>query len=999
MSSESSPVYPQLENIFRTIVNHSATPVGLYTGREMRITLANPAILKAWGKDASVIGKTHKEALPELDGQPFRQILDEVYLTGIAYEAKDDKAELLVDGRMQTFYFDFSYQPLKDAEGKVWGVLNTAADVTELVQMRKKLAESEERARFALQAADLGAWDYDVAQKMITWDDKCKSLYGFAQNEIIVYTDILKYIHPEDKERANKDVQTALNPASDGSYYSEFRIVSVDSGNISWLRCKGKAYFNDDGSPYRFGGTAQDTTDEISSKAEQQQLITVVENSPDMVGVADLAGNVLYLNKAGLTLVGAENLAEALRPAAEYFMEKDAAVFQANAFPAIAADGRWSGELNYRHFKTGEPIPCYLNAFQVSNAETGEPTAMAAVVRDLRPEKEAHNEQYKLLSLIEKSSDFVSLSDLDGNVSYVNTMGRKMLGLDSMTEALRHNSEYVTAEEAERLKNVINGTLFSEGRWTGQISYRHFKTGEAIPVYGTTMLVYNAATGKPQGRASIARDMRRELADKEALTESEQLLKNITTASPTALWMSDESGNITYVNQTWINWTGMSLEESAGSGWTGALIAEDRQRAADKFLSDLSARKAYEADFRINNQNGNISWCIATGNPQYDAAGEFTGYVGSCTDVTAQILAEKELKAINKQLQEQKEQFEFVTDFMPQQVWTATPDGLLDFVNKQTREYFGKTTEELVGPNWQNVVYPEDLPAAGEAWMNALQTGNTYQTDFRLQDKNGIYRWHLTRAVPFIIDGKIVKWFGTNTDIDEQKKLQRQKDEFLGIASHELKTPVTSIKAYTQVLGAMLTKEGEHKKAGMVIRMDAQINRLTNLIGDLLDVTKINSGRLQFNKTWFDFNDAVKNTIDDLQHTTKKHQLITEFTETGKIYADKDRIDQVLTNLITNAIKYSPHADKIIIRTKLHNNEVNVCVQDFGIGIPDDKKDRVFEQFYRVSGSKQHTFPGLGLGLYISSEIIKREGGRIWVESVMEKGSTFCFSLPIEQKD
>ena len=182
----------------------------------------------------------------------------------------------------------------------------------------------------------------------------------------------------------------------------------------------------------------------------------------------------------------------------------------------------------------------------------------------------------------------------------------------------------------------------------------------------------------------------------------------------------------------------------------------------------------------------------------------------------------------------------------------------------------------------------------------------------------------------------------------------------------------------------------------MVLRMDAQVNRLTNLIGDLLDVTKINSGRLQFNKTWFDFNQAVKETVEDLQHTTTKHTLVEDFSYTGQIYSDKDRISQVVTNLITNAIKYSPHSDQIIITTKLEDNEVIVCVQDFGIGIPGDKADKVFEQFYRVSGNKQHTFPGLGLGLYISSEIVKREGGRMWVNSVEGKGSTFCFALPAD---
>ncbi|MGZ4001035.1 MAG: sensor histidine kinase, partial [Mucilaginibacter sp.] len=145
----------------------------------------------------------------------------------------------------------------------------------------------------------------------------------------------------------------------------------------------------------------------------------------------------------------------------------------------------------------------------------------------------------------------------------------------------------------------------------------------------------------------------------------------------------------------------------------------------------------------------------------------------------------------------------------------------------------------------------------------------------------------------------------------------------------------------------------------------------------------------------FDFNPMVKELVEDLQRTTDKHTLIENYGIGGIVYGDRERIGQVVINLITNAIKYSPQANKILIRTSLKDNEVHLCVEDFGIGISKDKIGKVFEQFYRVSGDMQHTFPGLGLGLYISSEIIKREGGRIWVTSKEGKGSTFCFALPL----
>ena len=568
-----------------------------------------------------------------------------------------------------------------------------------------------------------------------------------------------------------------------------------------------------------------------------------------------------------------------------------------------------------------------------------------------------------------------------------------MIGLDDDV-VLPHNSKFIMEGELDKLRDIINKELLQQGKWSGDILYRNFKTGEAIPVNGTTMLIYDPV-GKPQGRATIARDLRGEIAGKKALVESEHLLQNITSAAPTALWMADENGMITYTNKTWEDWTGQTKQQTMGMGWLHAILPEDRERAAEKFMSDLKSQRPYIVDFRIYNKNKEIRWCIATGNPQYNQNGRFMGYIGACTDVTEKTITDIELQQKNGELNDQIKQFEFVTDFMPVQLWTATITGELDYANKQTLNFFGGAVNDITGDNWPDHIHSDDRPGYTAAWAEALQAGKFFQYELRLRDKRGNHKWHLSRALPFKNDGEIVRWFGTNTDIDELKQLQRQKDDFLGIASHELKTPVTSIKAYAQVLEAMLTREGEEKKAAMVTKMDAQLNRLTNLIGDLLDVTKINSGRILFNKVWFDFNQAIQESVQDLQHTTNKHTLVLDLKDTGKVYSDKERIGQVITNLVTNAIKYSPLSDRIIISTEREGDMVTVCVEDFGIGIAEDKKDRVFEQFYRVSGDKQHTFPGLGLGLYISHEIIRREGGKMWVNSVEGKGSTFCFSLPV----
>lgn len=234
-------------------------------------------------------------------------------------------------------------------------------------------------------------------------------------------------------------------------------------------------------------------------------------------------------------------------------------------------------------------------------------------------------------------------------------------------------------------------------------------------------------------------------------------------------------------------------------------------------------------------------------------------------------------------------------------------------------------------------------------------------------------------------------------DITEQKKLERQKDEFLAIASHELKTPITSIKIYSQFLLTSFQKKGDEKATGQLTKMYAQVNKLTNLISDLLDVTKIKGGKLQLNKEEFDFNTLVDDIIADLQLTTEKHSIVKEFSKTKTVYADRDRLGQVITNFLSNAIKYSPDSNKIIVQIKNEKNDVLFSVQDFGIGISKDEQRNVFKRFVRVS-EHHKTFPGLGLGLYISKEIMKRHGGKIWMKSEKGKGSTFYFSLPLDHE-
>lgn len=231
----------------------------------------------------------------------------------------------------------------------------------------------------------------------------------------------------------------------------------------------------------------------------------------------------------------------------------------------------------------------------------------------------------------------------------------------------------------------------------------------------------------------------------------------------------------------------------------------------------------------------------------------------------------------------------------------------------------------------------------------------------------------------------------------ETEDLVYRRDEFFSIASHELKTPVTSLKAYTQLMLMDMKATEDSQQKDMLERMDTQINKLTALINNLLDTSKINNGHFVYNKELFSLKDLITETIDGMSINLSDHEIIFNSSSTAKIYADRDRIGQVIYNFLTNAMKYASEDKRIIVTLKEEKNMVVCTVKDFGKGIVVDEQKRIFERFYRISGHNLNTFPGLGLGLFICKEIIQKHHGKIGLESEKGKGSTFHFELPIEK--
>jgi signal transduction histidine kinase len=207
-----------------------------------------------------------------------------------------------------------------------------------------------------------------------------------------------------------------------------------------------------------------------------------------------------------------------------------------------------------------------------------------------------------------------------------------------------------------------------------------------------------------------------------------------------------------------------------------------------------------------------------------------------------------------------------------------------------------------------------------------------------------------------------------------------------------LSNDLTSKKDFVKIAHE---KAENFKAADLLSKMNNQIDKLNHLIVDLLDITKVDKGEMIFDFEEFDFNKLVEVITEEVQRTTQTHCIKLHLLPAGIIMGDENRIGQVITNLITNAIKYSPASSEVIVESTADNQNVKLCVKDFGIGIPQDEQSKIFNRFHRVHGKNKHnTFPGLGLGLYISSQIIKKHTGTLKFDSIEDQGSTFCFTLP-----
>ena len=479
----------------------------------------------------------------------------------------------------------------------------------------------------------------------------------------------------------------------------------------------------------------------------------------------------------------------------------------------------------------------------------------------------------------------------------------------------------------------------------------------------------------------------------------------------------NREGLILYSNSRFASMVNLPLEKVIGLSFE-TFIPRHALRKFNELISDGWEEDRKE-EIELIDHSGRLVPCLLSCNTLELDEGVALSII--LTDLTILKDAEKQLKIKNEQLADahsateklnneledtvkertnelflSREHFKHLANNIPQITWTNLPDGQVNYYNQQWYSYTGLSKEETVQNGWEKVIHPDDVKSTLDKYLSSMKTGEIFEIENRYRrGADGAYRWHLSRAVPLRDEeGEIVFWAGTATDIQDQVKEMERKDEFISIASHELRTPLTSVKGYLQLIQSYKKEESPAMVKQYASKANIAINKLQHLINDLLDVSKIQAGRLDYALTAVNLSDVVKTCAENAGHVYPDNKFTLEEENGLLVFGNDERLEQVIMNLFSNAVKYSQQDKNVNIKISKYDNYARVSVTDHGIGLSDEEKERVFERFYRVE-DRAHISSGLGMGLYISAEIIRNHKGEIGVESELGKGATFYFDLPL----
>ncbi|MGA7731370.1 MAG: PAS domain S-box protein [Chloroflexia bacterium] len=622
-------------------------------------------------------------------------------------------------------------------------------------------------------------------------------------------------------------------------------------------------------------------------------------------------------------------------------------------------------------------------------------------------------ERAKLQATLSSIGDAALATDTDGNVTFINTVAQSLTGW-TQQEALGKPIEQVLniVREGGRTPapNPVRRVL-SEGAIVGLANHTLLiaRDGTERPIDDSATPIHDHK-GRLVGVVMVFRDIseRRE-AERAKATLLEQVeherqrLDDLVASVPGVVWEAwgkpdEATQSINFVSRHVEKMLGYTREEwlATPNFWLTIVHPEDKEEAARHAAENFQREDGGTNRFRWVAKDGRVLWVETTDVVVRDAQGNPLGMRGVTLDLSERERLEDQVR---ERAESQRAMLETMVEGMPIGLALLDAEARIMSMNSEWARMTnvdlsarGKTLYDLSPTFAERRAYYEKALAGEPVDLRDVPytipgDDTTYYRDIHL------------RAVRDA-SGAVAGMLNAVIDVTARHELDRQKDALLALASHELKTPITTIKGYSQLALRAAGPEGNEKLRRTLITIDEQANRLTRLINEMLEVSRIQSDTLPLHHEQFDLCALVQHTVESLTPTAHDFTIELDVSATAcPVFADRGRIEQVVTNLVQNAIKYSGDSRlvEVCVSREEDGSAVRVSVRDYGVGIPTDQQSQVFMRFFRARNVSATSASGLGLGLYISHEIVTRHGGRIWLESEEGRGSTFHFTLPLDQ--
>ncbi|ABA22037.1 PAS/PAC sensor hybrid histidine kinase [Trichormus variabilis ATCC 29413] len=615
----------------------------------------------------------------------------------------------------------------------------------------------------------------------------------------------------------------------------------------------------------------------------------------------------------------------------------------------------------------------------------------------------------KLQQAILNSANYTIISTTpDGIILTFNAAAQRWLGytaeevIGKTTPEIVHDKNEVV-KVAQELSQELGVTIepgfevFVAKARLGQVEEREWtyirKDGSRFPVLLSVTPLYDAEENIT-GFLGIGSDITARKLAEAALRESEYRYATLAQTAPVGIFRNDASGRCIFANERACNLIGSPLEDILGEGWVQSLHPDDRLRIVREWNQAIKQNLPFKAEYRFRHPNNVINWVISQAIPERGSDGEVTGYIGTMTDINDRKRAEEELLHLSQALESAVEG-----------ISQLDTQGHYIKVNPAYAQITGYTPEEMIGMEWTSTVHPDDQEKMMAAYRQMLKNGKVEMEARAMRKDGSAFYKQVVMVKAYNQQQECIGHYCFMKDISDRREVERLKDEFVSVVSHELRTPLTSISGALDLLASKVVPAGSEDAQRMLNIAANNTDRLVRLINDILDIERIESGKIQITPQACNAADLMTQSVEVMEELAEQGGIQLAMSPlSAHLWADPDRIIQVFTNLISNAIKFSPAGATVWVTAKIPekselekfpNPVILFEVKDQGRGIPADKLESIFERFGQVDASDSRQKGGTGLGLAICRSILQHHGGRIWAESTLGEGSTFFFTLPI----